>query len=146
RSPSIGPANEFPPETDREDVRLHAKPSAHEIMTELMDEDQRPDHEQEACYRPDKTANCRHAAILCITWTAFWRASASIATTSARVCREDGPYCARTCSTTAAISRKPICPLRNAATAASFAALRIAGRAPPSARAALAIARAGKRS
>ena len=41
----VGPAGDFPPEPDRKGLRLHAEPASGEIMTQLMDENERPDHE-----------------------------------------------------------------------------------------------------
>ena len=48
RAAPVGPAGDLAAEADREDVGLHPEQAAGEIMAELVDEDQRPDHEQEA--------------------------------------------------------------------------------------------------
>src|SRR3546814_2441499 len=42
-------------EADREGVGLHAEPASDEIVAQLVDEDERPDDEQEAQYRHQET-------------------------------------------------------------------------------------------
>ena len=58
RAALVGPAGDLAAEADREGLRLHAEPAADEIMAELVDEDQRPDDEQEAQDRPEECRDC----------------------------------------------------------------------------------------
>src|SRR4051794_15317971 len=163
---AVGEADELGPETDREGVDADAAPAADEEMPELVDEDHDREDDEErdqvAKQGPGRSAHHAeklHQAILlpASEWKRVARArrsriscrtSWSIASASST---DEGafPFLAaprsQASATTAAISRKPISPATNAATATSFAALSTVGIAPPSRSAARARPRQGKR-
>src|SRR5262249_22038701 len=139
------PAEQFTAEADREGVRLHPEPAADEIVAELVDEDQRPDDGEKGQDR-EKEGRTAQAWIFPVSAAATLRASPSISSTASMDVGAGGSKRASTSPTREAISRKPSRLSRKEATAISLAALRIAGLAPPAARASRARRSAGKRS
>src|SRR6185312_6852796 len=119
-------------EAQVEPQRTHAGRLGGAEVAELVDGDQ-----QEQAEDGDEKA---HAAVLTASWTAA-RARASASSSWPSDASGSAATSSRARSTRAAMSRKPIWPSRNDATAASLAAFSTHGAVPPSRPAARASAR-----
>ena len=75
RAAPVGPAEHLAAEADREGLRLHAEPAADEIMAELVDEDERPDDEQEGQDREQRNSGLLKRGTFLSAATATARAS-----------------------------------------------------------------------
>src|SRR5690606_7139489 len=140
----IGPADHLAAEADREGLGLHPEPAADEIVAIFVDEDQRPDDQQEG-EDGEKEAGRVQDRYFRAASAASSLALRSTSSTSSIAVGAGRSHAASTAPTTEAISRKPIRLSRKDATATSFAALRMAGRAPPATSASRARPSAGKR-
>src|SRR5688572_4238944 len=116
-------------------------------MAQLVDDDQRPDREQEGDDdEPERGLGKHQAAISLISPSANALASRSMSITSAMDWGAGTLIRLTASSTVRTMSRKPMRRARKAATATSLAALRTIGADPLASRALLAARRAGKRS
>src|SRR6185503_14555418 len=137
-------------EADGEALHAHAEEPRHHEMSQLVNDDENPDHDDEGHDR-------RHVAILPAARGAESASAGSHPATARRVSASTSTQvsistsaragtCARARSINCAISMKRIRPARKAATASSLAALSTTGATPPAWSARRASARQGNRS
>src|SRR6185437_211215 len=128
----VCPTSELMAEADRKGFRRDAEQTGHEVMAELVEEDERPERADEGDeHEPERRLREHQWQLSLINASAWDRVVRSISNTSSIVRGAGASPRWSASSTSAAISAKPSRPARKPATATSLAALSTTGAAPP---------------